>query len=228
MSGGARAALFDMDGTLLWLEVDIEPVRAALSELFAPAGFRERFSPILPTIERAAAAVGRSDSERRAWVRRGRGLIDAAEVQAAGRARPMPGAVAACGRLAGAIPCGLVTDNGRACVGAALRGAGFSDQQFEQVVTRDDVARSKPDPEGIVRAARALLPDGGTALWVGDSPRDVVAGHAARDVLRAGSTPVELDIVAVRGGRGADADLRAAAPDRLAERLDDAVAGLIH
>jgi pyrophosphatase PpaX len=49
---------------------------------------------------------------------------------------------------------------------------------FDVIVTGDDVATAKPDPEG-VNAALATLGASAEASWmVGDGPVDIRAGHA--------------------------------------------------
>ena len=209
------AVLFDLDGTLLWLDVDVEPARAAIRQLFAARGYTGAMRPLLAAIDDAAATVARDDAERIQLRAEARGLIDRAELEAAASARARDGAAALLAR-AGAVRLGIVTDNGRACVAPALASAGLGAvARFACVVSRDDVALAKPEPSGVVIAARALLPGGGRLWLVGDSPRDVLAGRAARAQL----PDVELAVVAVRGGRGADADLEAAGPDRIVDAL---------
>jgi phosphoglycolate phosphatase len=213
-----RALVFDMDGTLLWLDVAIEEVRAALFALFAPLGHRGEFRPLLPAIEAAADAVAAAPAERARWRARGRDLVDAAEVAAASRARPRAGAAACVRALAERqFTLGVVTDNGRACAPLALRTAlGADAAHLSAVVSRDDVARPKPDPEGLVRAAGALLPAGGALCFVGDTARDVETARQARPLLQAGA--IELRCVALAGGRGRPEELAAAGPDaRIAE-----------
>ena len=214
-----RAILLDMDGTLLRLEVDIEAVRAELVTMFAGLGFDASFAPILATIDSAAQAVAASAGEAAALVRRGRDLIDAGECAAAARARPRRGAAALLAEIERRQwPVGLVTDNGRACVAPAISGAGLDSPLWRRakIVTRDDVDQPKPAPDGVVAAATPMLDDGGTLWYVGDSPRDISAGHAARDELAG----IEVITVALEGGRGSSAALRAAGPDVVIDALD--------
>jgi pyrophosphatase PpaX len=51
--------------------------------------------------------------------------------------------------------------------------------EFDVVVVDDDVANPKPDPEGLLAALRALDVKPEDALYVGDSPDDMAAAHAA-------------------------------------------------
>jgi HAD superfamily hydrolase (TIGR01509 family) len=50
---------------------------------------------------------------------------------------------------------------------------------FDVVIADDDVANPKPDPEGILTALRDLHVPPEDAMYVGDSPGDMEAAHAA-------------------------------------------------
>lgn len=171
----AVAVAFDLDGTLLSLPVDIAAVRRAIADACGGAIAPEEMRPVLARIDELAA---RGLADRAAL----RALVDAGELAAAARATAVPGAAETLAALgARGVPLGLVTNNGRACVAGALATAGLGAlDAFAAVITRDDVALPKPDPEGVMRAARALLPDGGTLCYVGDSPLDEQAARAAR------------------------------------------------
>jgi phosphoglycolate phosphatase-like HAD superfamily hydrolase len=202
----ARAVLFDLDGTLVDLHVDIEPVRAALREGFAARGYESEMRPILLEIEHAAVALA-SGTERAELIRGARAAIDVAELEAASSARPRPGVVELVDALVAAgVPCGIITDNCRDCVGPALRAAGIELPGATPCVGRDDVRRPKPDPEGMITLAETLLRDGGVLWVVGDSARDMAAAVAAQPEL----TGVRVRPVGVLGGRSRRDELSAA------------------
>ena len=200
------AVLFELDGTLLDLPVDIEPARREVERLLEEAGQGGPARPLLAAIDRAG------DPELRAAARR---ILDAAELAAAGRARARPGAAAAVAALAQrGFRLGIVTDNGRACLAAALSAAGL--EGGWHAVTRDDVERPKPAPDGVISAARALCPAGGALWFAGDSPRDVIAGRAAAAQL----PEIRLQVVAVLGGHGGEEEIARAAPDHVVPDLE--------
>jgi len=217
--GSSSAVLFDLDGTLLDLEVDIVGARAGLAQLFGPLGFEQEFRPVLLRIREAAHQVAGNDAQRDELMARGRAIVDAAEADGAHRARARPGAADTLRELTGrGLPLGIVTDNGRRCVGGALAAAGLgAPNDFTVIVTRDEVQIAKPDPEGVLAAALALLPEGGTLWFIGDSPRDAAAGRRSR----AQQTNIEVRIAGVQGGRGSADELEAAGAEIVLESVAD-------
>lgn len=211
-----RAVLFDMDGTLLRLELDIEEVRLRLAALFGRYGVQRPFRPILRRIREAAAEAAGAGGDGPALERAGFALVDEWEVEAARRARPQDGAAEVVAELRRRhILLGLVTDNGRACLPTALATAGLSIELFDAIATRDDVPMPKPDPAGVLTVVRALAPQ--RAWYIGDHPKDVEAGRAASRLVPG----MQLEIVAVRGGLAGEDALTAAGPDALVTSLRD-------
>ncbi|MFZ4857546.1 MAG: HAD-IA family hydrolase [Desulfuromonadaceae bacterium] len=96
-----------------------------------------------------------------------------------------------------------------------LRAEGILDY-FDTIILGGDVARGKPDPEGICKGLSRLKVQPDKALYVGDAPIDIQASHAAG--VRA---------VSVLTGAADSALLSAHEPDRLISshaRLPDVVA----
>ncbi len=82
--------------------------------------------------------------------------------------------------------------------------------RFEEIVTPEDVVHPKPHPEPVLTALERLGVGPREALFVGDSPHDVVAGRAAG-----------VRTVGALWGPFPRAALEAAGPDHLAERQDE-------
>ena len=100
------------------------------------------------------------------------------------------------------IQLGIVS-GARPEVMALLRAEGILDY-FDTIILGGDVSRGKPDPEGIVKGLSRLKVRPDQALYVGDTPIDIQASHAAG--VRA---------VSVLTGAADSALLSAYEPDRL-------------
>ena len=50
---------------------------------------------------------------------------------------------------------------------------------FETRITADDIRKAKPDPEGVAKAVGRLRANPTEAIYIGDSPNDIVAGREA-------------------------------------------------
>lgn len=211
-----RAVIFDVDGTLVdslaayrvVAERVAEPydiaitdavVREALCatrsfwDLAVPADYPDRAD----TIERLAREAARLWPD---------------VLRAHGRARPDAAAVVEALRDRG-FKLGIFTGSQRGSL-TTLDAAGLLDA-FEAVVTGEEVANRKPDPEGLLACAARLGVPAGVAVYVGDTPLDVRAAHAAG-----------MFAVAVLGGAGDSAALSACGPDRIVgslARVADAV-----
>jgi beta-phosphoglucomutase len=178
------AIVFDFDGVL----VDSEPVhKAALLQAVGAldmtftheqylgryVGFDDRdcfraiaadnnrpFSPELAAdlAQRKAAAIG--------------GLIEN------GAFTPFPGAVELVRAAAVAGPVGLCSGARRHEIEPVLRQLGLS-TVFQAVVTADDVAHSKPDPEGYTLVAQLLRVEPRRCIAIEDTPTGIEAALAA-------------------------------------------------
>lgn len=73
---------------------------------------------------------------------------------------------------------GVVTGKGRDSANISLRHLDLA-PFFDVIITGDDVAEPKPDPEGLLKAAGRLGVQPAEAVYVGDSNSDIVAGKRA-------------------------------------------------
>ncbi len=168
-----RAVLFDFDGTLtLPGSIDFAGIKKVIN---CPGDV-----PILEFIEGLSSAVDRS----RAWR-----VLEEFEDDAARRSLPNVGAEDLVLFLKRhRIRRGILTRNRHASVETALGNfarLGLAD--FNVIVTRDHVQRAKPDPEGVLLAARRLRVPAAALMMVGDYRFDVEAGQ------RAGAATVFLE-----------------------------------
>lgn len=169
-----KALLLDFNGTLS----DDEPVLCRIFiELFAEAGKplteEEYFGRLAgfsdPEVVRMW--LGRDDPalvERK--IERYRELADGSTVDREARE--------AVREAADTVAVAVVSGSARAEIEPVLEAAGLTDA-ISLIVSSDDIARSKPDPEGYLIALHLLGVDAGDAAAVEDSEPGVAAAKAA-------------------------------------------------
>jgi HAD superfamily hydrolase (TIGR01509 family) len=171
--------LFDMDGLLvdtepLWFETEAE----VMARLGAPWTKQDQEQLLGGSMDntvgyllaRATRPVPPADVAR--WMTEGM-LRRAAE----GRVIVRPGARELLNEVAATgIPFALVTGSQRPFTEAVLASTGF---RFPVTVTGDDVARTKPDPEPYLLAAKLLDADPEQCVALEDSPNGVASATSA-------------------------------------------------
>lgn len=211
------AILFDLDGTLIEPGIDFPALNARVLGTCHAAGIDVsawEHLPALEIIERAVEALGRTDASGAAnlAIAANRAIIEI-ELEAAGRVAPYPGvSVMLQSLIEMGYRLGIVTRNSRQAVNAFLERWPLP---YQVLLTRDDVAHVKPDPEHLEAALRALGAQGMAVLMVGDHPMDVAAGKA----IGALTAAVQSDAIAIER-------LRQAAPDVILERVTDLMSHL--
>jgi len=154
-----RAAILDMDGTLLDTRMDWIAIRR---EIGLPADGR----PILEQLATADPVI--SD--------RGRRILAAAERSGVENGSLMPGATELVEHLRShGVACVLITNNTRACAEIVLKRHPLS---FDIVMTRDDGV-AKPSPDMLWTALGRLGVEPQESVAVGDAHLDVIAAHRA-------------------------------------------------
>ena len=109
----------------------------------------------------------------------------------------------------------IVTSGGRDRISRELAAHGI-DAHFAHVVCGDEVTRRKPDPEAMHLCLERLGVSAGEAVYVGDSPEDVLMARAAG-----------VFAVAVAGGYPNRGALAATGPDLFADDLAEAMSLLL-
>ena len=174
------AVLWDMDGVI----VDTAPYHfAAWQQVFEKRGvkftrakfkrsFGRRNETIIPDIldkSISAAEIAAIAKEKEAVFRRlGRNKI-----------QPFPGAVNLIQRLAERrVKMALVSSTPARNIGVVLSSLGIADL-FQIVISGEDVAKGKPDPEGFLLAAERLVIMPGNCVVIEDSTAGVSAAKRA-------------------------------------------------
>lgn len=191
------AVLFDMDGLLvdsekIWFQVESE-VMERLGGDWGPADQERLVGGSMPsTVAYMLTASGASahPDDVAAW------MLEGMTHRLAGGVEMMPGAaeLLAAVRRAG-LPTALVTSSVRPIAEACLKGIGRDN--FDHVVTGDDVMRTKPHPEPYLTAARLLDVAAARCVALEDSPNGVTAATAAG--CRVVAVPSVLPIPAAPG-----------------------------
>lgn len=206
-----RAVVFDWDGTLAdsaeatyraylrtFAELGIAYDRAEYERTYSPDWYHTFRCVGLPQ-ERWADADAKwlaCFAEERVALHAGtREFLDALEVRRIARA--------------------IVTSGGRERVTRELAAHGI-DGHFAHVVGGDEVTRRKPHPEAMHVCLERLGVAAGEAVYVGDSPEDVLMARAAG-----------VYAVAVAGGYPNRSALAAANPDLFAGDLSEAMSLLL-
>ena len=176
-----RAAIFDLDGTLIHSAPDIQAAANTVlaAEGLAPLSLAETIGFIGAGagvfVDRMAAARLPAPDPRRSRAMLA-AFIDLYE-GAVGLTQPYPGAVAALEALEGnGWALGLVTNKPEAPARAVLRHLGLT-RFFRVVVGGDSLRVRKPDPAPLRHAMAAL--GASRTVYVGDSETDAATAEAA-------------------------------------------------
>lgn len=159
------AYVYDLDGTLVRLDVDWGAVRDEAAAALAERGVDAAGADLWDLLECGERAGARDAVER---------VVAAHEREGARASRRLPAA----DRLPHDVPVGVCSLNCEDACRIALSTHGL-DGFVASVVGRDSVATEKPDPEPLLAAARDLGVAPERTLFVGDSERDERAAERA-------------------------------------------------
>ena len=164
------AVVWDLDGTLVELDVNWDRVAADVTATFESAGIDAAGIDLWSMLDLADRSDLRDEVEAV--------IAEYERTGARGSAR-LPGADTL-GRADAEAVCSL---NCESACRVALDTHGLT-PHVDAVVGRDTVATRKPDPEPLLEAIRRLDADPGDAVFVGDSPRDAEAAERAGVAFR--------------------------------------------
>lgn len=161
-----RAAVFDLDGTLVRLDVDWAAVQRAMAGHASERLGRDFRGASVWEMLRDTEGSARDALE---------GILRRHELQGARTATRLPGA----GLLSGLDgPVGVVTLNAREAARQALERTRLADR-VDVLVAREDAGRLKPDPLPLQICLEGLGVPVSEAVFVGDRERDRVTAQRA-------------------------------------------------
>lgn len=181
MAEQPQAVFFDLDGTLIDTAPDFYTVlNATLQEagrdLVSYNAVREQVSNGARAMIGLGFGLQPGDADFDLWLNR---FLDRYEQHLAVDTALFPGIAEVLERLEqAAIPWGIVTNKPSRFTLPLLEGLGLQ-ARVGPVICPDHVARRKPDPEGLLMAARATGRDATRCIYVGDHERDIAAGRNA-------------------------------------------------
>jgi sugar-phosphatase len=181
MSGvPVRAALFDMDGTLIDSELHTDTAIRVVGERHGVAGFA---LPHTETRGRTWGHIANVIRERAGITAPARALADellAYWSEIATDVTPVPGAPEALREAARHLKLGVVSSSPRAVIDRFLGRLGVADCIDRAArIGGDAVRASKPDPDGYLQGARALGVAPAESLVFEDSQAGLLAAKAA-------------------------------------------------
>lgn len=165
------AVVYDLDGTLVRLDVDWPQVRQDVGELFERHGID--YDPVDWDMLDVASEHGlREQTEF---------IVANHEVAGARNSHRL----ALADELVGlSMPAGVCSLNCERACHVALEAHDLA-SAVDVIVGRDSVSSRKPDPEPLLAALASLGVEPGRALFVGDSPGDGTAAERAGVTFRA-------------------------------------------
>lgn len=178
------AAVFDMDGTLVTFNFDVQGTRKAIFGELARRGYDTTgLDSVTPTqrildsvkAQRGSDPDGAYESVRSSIF----SILDRFETLSVKATAPFPGVRQTLqGLREKGVRLAVLTNSGRRAATEALGRPRLLDL-FEFVLTRDDTAAMKPSPEGLTMAVARLGLPRESVFYVGDSLLDIQAARRA-------------------------------------------------
>lgn len=184
MGGMTLGVLFDLDGTLVTFNFDIQGSRKALLAELSKSGFDvSQLTLTTPTQRIIEAArtqfAGGGGADFGSVKKRLFAILDDFEFEGGKSVTAFPEAKEALAELRSkSAKLGVLTNSGRKAASRVLEKSSLSGF-FDFVLTRDDVDAMKPNPDGVNKAVSVFALPKERVVYVGDGLLDILAAKAA-------------------------------------------------
>jgi len=170
--------VFDFDGTLVRIPIDYERAKRSLKGFFESNGVPIRSNLLITMLEEGVSEIGKGDAKTAELaLKAAYGILGECEMEAADEAKEIQGARQVLDAVSGhGLRMALVTRNGSKMVHSVLERLGLK-KYFEIIVTRDDVRKMKPEPDGLENVVGAAGVKKESMLSVGDHIYDIIAAR---------------------------------------------------
>ena len=175
---GAKAVVFDFDGTLAVLNIDFSFMRERVFNLMKRYGVREELigeKYLLEIIDEVYQILcERNPSDAEEFYQEAHRILYEIELRAAEDGRLIPEVEGTLKILRGrGIRIGIVTRN---CEDAVRKVFPDIDDYCNVFISRNSIKKVKPHPDHLISVLRALDVLGEEAVMIGDHPIDIQAG----------------------------------------------------
>ena len=176
-----KAYLFDFEGTLVTFEWNLKEGMAAMLKGIVSSGYsleKLKKTPSYVDIHDYAGEI-KGQNKESTIMDIINNIFDQFDADALTRWSLNPCAKSTIKKLKEkGFPVGLVTNVGSIAIEGAINTLGL-ENLFDSVITRNDVRRLKPSPEGLHMASKALKVNPDSVLLIGDSFDDIGAARVA-------------------------------------------------
>lgn len=214
-----KAVLFDLDGTLIEFKFPVRESRIAMFEFltrngYSTAGFKDtmRTQDLIDDAETQWKS-SQEKQEKHSFSDLKQSLyriLDEFEYVSIVTSNPLSGTLETVQEInTEGLTCGVVTNTGRGPAVSTLSQIGFL-PYLKIVVTRNEIARMKPAPDGLIEAQKLLHLEASSILYVGDSVLDIEASRSAG-----------IKCAAIASGLYGTGVLEKASPDYMLQKIED-------
>lgn len=175
--------LFDLDGTLVTMELDFVQIRKDIDAIVAKSGYPRKCldekKSTLEIIKSAVEYVRTHGLDWKALKKEAETYLEEAETEAASKAVLIEGAKPVLKLLKEKKKkVGLITRNNRKVAVKVLKKCGLY-QYVDILLARDDVGKVKPHPDHVLEAVQKLHSSPDKTVVLGDHHYEITAGNEA-------------------------------------------------